>query len=278
MNSNNVNYTALANTARECAQLANGVSGTIKWIVAHWNLCCQQAELITFTTEARYTRRAALAADMLRMAEQLDRLANGCDAITGEPVAAPVEAVEPVEFVAVDEVEEVPVVDIKAGMWVQNPLVSGQFQQVEEVAHIGNDLMTIRFNWNMGTQTFVYGETLIVRVSNNDAQTPNVLINPEGENTMTNQKVNTVVNAVVRAILNNRSDIEEVTTEQVQALQNMIAAQAHFLTLNSEYTGTLYATDESLAKAASYFYQFLANGADVQGWIDSQIQSLAEVA
>lgn len=88
MNAIKLNYTALANTARECAQLANGVSGTMKWIVAHWNLCCQQSDLLTFTTEARYTRRAALAADMLRMAEQLDRLANDCDAITGEPVEA----------------------------------------------------------------------------------------------------------------------------------------------------------------------------------------------
>lgn len=88
MNAIKMNYTALANTARECAQLANGVSGTMKWIVSHWNLCCQQSDLLTFTTEARYTRRAALAADMLRMAEQLDRLANDCDAITGEPVEA----------------------------------------------------------------------------------------------------------------------------------------------------------------------------------------------
>ncbi|SBW55280.1 Uncharacterised protein [Klebsiella pneumoniae] len=121
-------------------------------------------------------------------------------------------------------------------------------------------------------------ETLTVRASNNEVQTTDVLITPEGENTMTSQKVNTVVNAVVRAILDNRSDIEEVTTEQVQALQNMIAAQAHFLTRTSDYTGDLYFTDESLARAASYFYQFLANGTDVQGWIESQVQSLAEAA
>ena len=81
MNTQQINFKALANTARECAQLANGVSGTIKWIVAHWNLCCQQADLINFTTEARYTRRAMLAADMLRMADQLDNLAEGKDAL-----------------------------------------------------------------------------------------------------------------------------------------------------------------------------------------------------
>ncbi|HBS6726845.1 TPA: hypothetical protein MAN53_004034 [Klebsiella pneumoniae] len=121
-------------------------------------------------------------------------------------------------------------------------------------------------------------ETLTVSAYNNEVQTTDVLTTPEEENTMTNQKVNTVANAVVRAILDNRSDIEEVTTEQVQALQNMISAQAHFLTLNSDYVGGLYFTDESLAKAASYFYQFLANGTDVQGWIDSQVQSLAEAA
>ncbi len=79
-----INAQALANTARECAQLANGVSGTIKWIVAHWNLCCQQAGMIQFTTEALYTRRAQLANEMLRIAEQLDRLAEGCHPITGQ--------------------------------------------------------------------------------------------------------------------------------------------------------------------------------------------------
>ncbi|PAO24645.1 hypothetical protein [Enterobacter roggenkampii] len=78
------NIKALANTARECASLANSVSGTIKWIVTHWNLCCQQSGLEGFTTEACYTRRAALAAEMLRMAEQLDRLAEGCHPITGQ--------------------------------------------------------------------------------------------------------------------------------------------------------------------------------------------------
>lgn len=84
MNAQQINFKALANTARECAQLANGVSGTIKWIVAHWNLCCQQSDLINFTTEARYTRRAMLAADMLRMADQLDNLAEGKDALAVE--------------------------------------------------------------------------------------------------------------------------------------------------------------------------------------------------
>lgn len=84
MNAQQINFTALANTARECAGIANSVSGTMAWIVRHWNLCCQQAGLLNFTTEARYTRRAALAADMLRMAEQLDNLASGCDALTGE--------------------------------------------------------------------------------------------------------------------------------------------------------------------------------------------------
>lgn len=80
------NIKALANTARICASMANSVSGTIKSIVIHWNLCCQQSRMEGFTTEARYTRRATLAADFLRMAEQLDRLAEDCHPITGQTV------------------------------------------------------------------------------------------------------------------------------------------------------------------------------------------------
>lgn len=79
-----LNAQALANNARSCASMANSVSGTIKSIVIHWNLCCQQSKLEGFTTEARYTRRAMLAADMLRMAEQLDNLAEGRHPITGQ--------------------------------------------------------------------------------------------------------------------------------------------------------------------------------------------------
>lgn len=82
----NFNAKALANTARECASMANSVSGTIKSIVIHWNLCCQQAQMEGFTTEARYSRRAVLAADMLRMADQLDRIAEGCNPITGQTI------------------------------------------------------------------------------------------------------------------------------------------------------------------------------------------------
>jgi hypothetical protein len=81
------NTKALANTARECASMANSVSGTIKSIVIHWNLACQAAKMESFTTEARYTRRALLAADMLRMAAQLENISEGKDALTGEPVA-----------------------------------------------------------------------------------------------------------------------------------------------------------------------------------------------
>lgn len=80
----NFNAQALANTARTCASIANSVSGTIKSIVTHWNLCCQQVQMEDFTTEAHYTRRAFLAADMLRMAEQLDNIANGAHPITGQ--------------------------------------------------------------------------------------------------------------------------------------------------------------------------------------------------
>lgn len=80
------NVVDLANTARECASLANSVSGTIKFIVQRWNQACQAAKMEGFTTEARYTRRAQLAADMLRMAAQLDNIAEGKDALTGEPV------------------------------------------------------------------------------------------------------------------------------------------------------------------------------------------------
>lgn len=77
----------LANTARECASMANSVSGTIKFIVQRWNQACQAAKMEGFTTEARYTRRAQLAADMLRMAAQMDNISEGKDALTGEPVA-----------------------------------------------------------------------------------------------------------------------------------------------------------------------------------------------
>lgn len=80
------NIKALANTARSCASMANSVSGTIKSIVLRWNQACQAARMEGFTTEARYTRRATLAADFLRMAEQLDRLAEGCHPITGQAV------------------------------------------------------------------------------------------------------------------------------------------------------------------------------------------------
>ena len=82
------NAVDLANTARECASLANSVSGTIKFIVQRWNQACQAAKMEGFTTEARYTRRAQLAADMLRMAAQLDNIAEGKDPLTGEPVAS----------------------------------------------------------------------------------------------------------------------------------------------------------------------------------------------
>lgn len=92
-----LNAQALANTARSCASMANSVSGTIKSIVIHWNLCCQQSKLEGFTTEARYTRRAALAADMLRMAEQLDNMAEGKDALTGKEIEAQRAAGYPVD-------------------------------------------------------------------------------------------------------------------------------------------------------------------------------------
>ncbi|AQT88729.1 hypothetical protein OQ853_06595 [Enterobacter roggenkampii] len=82
------NVVDLANTARECASLANSVSGTIKFIVQRWNQACQAAKMVGFTTEPRYTRRAQLAADMLRMAAQLDNIAEGKDPLTGEPVAS----------------------------------------------------------------------------------------------------------------------------------------------------------------------------------------------
>ncbi|HCH0655749.1 TPA: hypothetical protein NKO55_000273 [Enterobacter asburiae] len=81
------NVVDLANTARECASLANSVSGTIKFIVQRWNQACQAAKMEGFTTEPRYTRRAQLAADMLRVAAQLDNIAEGKDPLTGEPVA-----------------------------------------------------------------------------------------------------------------------------------------------------------------------------------------------
>ncbi|WP_281080278.1 hypothetical protein [Klebsiella quasivariicola] len=206
MNAIKMNYTALANTARECAQLANGVSGTMKWIVSHWNLCCQQSDLLTFTTEARYTRRAALAADMLRMAEQLDRLANDCDAITGEPVAPVEAAVEAAEPEQAESVVEIDARDIQVGMWVQNPLVPGQFQQVEHKAQYG-EYVVIQFSWNMGLQSFDAGETLIVRASNGDVQITDVLINEDVNMTTFNTiNVGDVFRANTGAILVKRSN------------------------------------------------------------------------
>lgn len=120
MNAQQLNFLALANTARECAGIANSVSGTMAWIVQHWNLCCQQAGLVNFTTEARYTRRAHLAADMERMAAQLDNLAKGCDALTGEAEVVEVEAdvvadAAHVETVLAEEFEAVAVRAVRRG-------------------------------------------------------------------------------------------------------------------------------------------------------------------
>lgn len=181
MTNEQMNYQALANTARECASIANSVSGTMKWIVNHWNLCCQQAGLINFTTEARYTRRAALAADMLRMAEQLDNLANGRDAITGETIEQRTERLF--------ERGEAMVQDIRIGMTVINP-VSGEHNIVRSVDDF-SAYFIISFSGDMVQQYFDRGETLIVcepiAQAEPDAgsQITEVSITPNEENAMT---------------------------------------------------------------------------------------------
>lgn len=170
MNITNLNAHALMNSANAMINtLRNNKKATIKAVVTEWNVCVEQSGndflVFNFPVEG-WTRKAQVIADLERCAAQLHEMA----------FAAPVEAED---FTPVDEVEEIEVRDIQVGMWVQNPLVLGQFQQVEEVAHVGNDLVTIRFSWNMGTQTFVYGETLFVRATNGVAQITTVSINEE---------------------------------------------------------------------------------------------------
>lgn len=76
MNAKQINYKALANTARECAQLANGVSGTMKSITIHWNLCVNQSGLLGFILENVYARRVHLASKFRDIAAKLDKLAE----------------------------------------------------------------------------------------------------------------------------------------------------------------------------------------------------------
>lgn len=66
----------LAKAARECASIAESVSGTIYSIVQHWNQYCHAAELTEFTTNEVFTRRAKLADFMRRMAETLESIAD----------------------------------------------------------------------------------------------------------------------------------------------------------------------------------------------------------
>lgn len=62
----------LAKAARECASMAESVSGTIQSITQHWNQYCNAAALPEFITNEVFTRRAKLADFMRRMAESLE--------------------------------------------------------------------------------------------------------------------------------------------------------------------------------------------------------------
>lgn len=66
----------LAKAARECASMAESVSGTIQSITQHWNQYCNAAALPEFITNEVFTRRAKLADFMRRMAESLESVAD----------------------------------------------------------------------------------------------------------------------------------------------------------------------------------------------------------
>ncbi|HIF0636016.1 TPA: hypothetical protein ACXYQ5_004990 [Klebsiella pneumoniae] len=66
----------LAKAARECASMAESVSGTIQSITQHWNQYCNAAALPEFITDEVFTRRAKLADFMRRMAESLESVAD----------------------------------------------------------------------------------------------------------------------------------------------------------------------------------------------------------
>lgn len=93
MNANQMNAKALANTARQVAQYATSACWTIKALVLHWNLCVQQAGYNgTFDIPGDYKRKAAIIADMEKIAVQLDRIAEGCDPLTGRIAIETIEA------------------------------------------------------------------------------------------------------------------------------------------------------------------------------------------
>lgn len=73
----------LAKAARECASMAESVSGTIQSITQHWNQYCNAAALPEFITNEVFTRRAKLADFMRRMAESLESVAEQ-DAVKAE--------------------------------------------------------------------------------------------------------------------------------------------------------------------------------------------------
>lgn len=66
----------LAKAARECASMAESVSGTIQSITQHWNRYCNAAAMPEFVTNEVFTRRAKLADFMRRMAESLESVAD----------------------------------------------------------------------------------------------------------------------------------------------------------------------------------------------------------
>lgn len=139
----NLNAHALMNSANALINtLLNNKKATINGVITEWNVCVDQSGFTTmfdFPTTG-YTRKAQVIADLERCANQLKEMA----------------------FAPVEKLIEVEVQDIEVGMWVKNPLVDGQFQQVEQKAQYG-EYVVIQFSWNMDVQNFHVGETLMIK-------------------------------------------------------------------------------------------------------------------
>lgn len=85
MKANQINAAALANTAREVIAMCDNKKYTVAKIIAHWNLCVEQAGMTgTFDCPTCYKRKASIVGDMQRIALQLDRIADDRDPLTGD--------------------------------------------------------------------------------------------------------------------------------------------------------------------------------------------------
>ncbi|MBF0035601.1 hypothetical protein HAX39_23820 [Citrobacter freundii] len=85
MKANQINAAALANTAREVIAMCDNKKNTVAKIIAHWNLCVEQAGMTgSFDCPTCYKRKASIVGDMQRIALQLDRIADDRDPLTGD--------------------------------------------------------------------------------------------------------------------------------------------------------------------------------------------------